>query len=219
MKKKFLSLLLALVMCLSLSVPVFAVENSPSSELEVASTATLPESDENTYYFIDPALESANTRAGSDYLYSYYSLVSQTMIDDYSSPEINTVFITSVAKGYTVKIKEAVTTSGAIKFSANVESDIKQAIRTRVGANASFVLSFTVEKDREFTFPEGEPGNTASFYTSTGFDEYRFIYARYDVYQGQTGGMGVGLEHRFIENVDRIAEIPKEVIFSRTHTA
>ena len=216
MKKKILSLLLALAMCLSLSVPAFAVENSPSPELESASTTTLPESDENTYYFIDPALESAKTRAGSEYLYSYYSLVEQNLITAFSSPEINHVFIISVAKGYTVRTKESVTTSGSIKFAANVESDIKQAIKNKVGANASFFLSFTVEKDREFKFPEDEPGNTASYYTSIGFDEYQFIYAKYDVYQGQSGGIGVGLEHRFVENVSRIAEIPKEVILYRT---
>lgn len=214
MKKKFLSLLLALAMCLSLSVPAFAVENSPSPELESASTTTLPESDKNTYYFIDPALESAKTRAGSDYLYSYYSHVSNTITQYNSSDPINHVFIGSVANGETLITERKFTTSGQISFSAGVEADIKEAIRIREGADASFFMSFTVAIGTVFEFPSNVTGNGVSFYTSTWFDRYLYTYARYDVYQGQTGGLGVGLEHRFMGNVSRSAEIPKEYRYS-----
>lgn len=218
MKKKLLSLLLALAMCLSLSVPAFAVENTPPLELEAASTATLPESDENIYYFIDPALESANTRSGSDYLYSYYSFVQNTPHTWNSSPEINHKFIISVANGKTATTTATVTTSGSIKFSSNVETEIKEAIRIREGANVSFVISFSVSRGTTYTFPAGETGNSVSFYIATGFDKFNYTYARYDVYQGETGGLGVGLEHRFMGNVSRLAEIPKKVSYSVVNT-
>lgn len=214
MKKKLLSLLLALAMCLSLSVPAFAAESSPSHELEVTSTVNLPESNENTYYFIDPALESANTRAGSDYLYSYYSFVRNTITEYNSSSPINHVFIGSVANGESLTIIREFTTSGQISFSSGVEAAIKEAIRTREGANASFSMTFTVAIGTTFSFPNNATGNSVSFYTSTGFDMYLYTYARYDVYQGQTGGLGVGLEHRFVENVSRSAEIPREYRYS-----
>lgn len=177
-----------------------------------------PMTDVPEYRFVDPEKANQATRAGSGYLYSKYVYDSHKTVTYNSKGVINDQFIISVAKGQTVQTTRAVTTTGTIGFTGTPSTALKNALKNTTGANASFGVSFTVEKSTKYAFPEGASGNTASFYIATGFDLNRYYYKKYDVYQGSSAGLGAGLRQELVGTEAVLAHVPHRVDYSVTST-
>lgn len=223
--KRQLALITALL-CILLLVPSAALAAAP----EVPTGIGLPENtasyevtyapiDTTTVYrFVDPEKASQAARTGSRYLYSEYVYDSYKVVTYNSRSLTDNQFVISAARGQTVATKVSVTSRGAIGFTGSPSSALKNALKDTTGANASFGISFTVEKSTRYTFPEGESGNTASFYIATGFDQIRYYYKKYDVYQGSSAGLGVGLRRELVGTEAVLAHIPHRVDYSITST-
>lgn len=232
MKKRIISLLLALVMCGSLVGTAYATESDadnkisttpPSSKEFVYESHDVELSDENEYRFVDPALvtkSASKSASSSDYLYSYYTYVSHRITAHDSLPRTGDVFLLSVARGQTKTVSSTKRTSATISFSGTANADLKNAIAAKVGANASYAITVSVTSSQSFSFPDGYPGNSASFYLACGFDKYEFTYYRYDVYTGDGlgGGMGVGNHAVYAGTFTPSAHIPKKVVYVTTST-
>ena len=177
-----------------------------------------PMTDVPEYRFVDPEKANQATRAGSGYLYSKYVYDSHKTVTHNSKSVINDKFIISVAKGEVVKTTYSVTTTGTIGFTGTPSTALKNALKNTTGANASFGVSFTVEKSTKYAFPEGASGNTASFYIATGFDLNSYYYKKYDVYQGSSAGLGAGLRQELVGTEAVLAHVPHRVDYSVTST-
>lgn len=228
MKKRMISLVLALAMCLSLCTTVFAtdteVEDTPFILSDADGFATYESydvemTDQDEYVFVDPDLVTPKTRASGDtYLYSYYKYVSHVIKRYDIRPAQNGIFLVSVARGQTKSTTKTVRNTGIIGFKADASVDFKKAIASKVGANAQYELSVSVTTKEEFTFPAGESGNSASFYLGIGYDEVAYIYDIYDVYlgSGTGGGTGTGNYAKIRATVGTTIDLPKKVVYSRT---
>lgn len=232
MKKRLLSLVLALATCLSLCTTVFADSDEAAGEhhLEEAEFAATYESfdvemsDEDIYTFVDPALAAENVAVGragsSDYMYSYYKYATHELLEYDSIPLYGKVFLISVARGQTITPEETKTTSAGIGFSGSYSLSLKKALAGKLDANSKFEVTVKVAKKESFTFPSDKQGNSANFYLAVGFDLIKYTYERYDVYRGDGlgGGMGMGNQTYRIGFEDITAHTPKKVIYSITKT-
>lgn len=228
MKKRMISLVLALAMCLSLCATVFATDTETEDTPFVLSDAddiityesyAVEMTDQDEYAFVDPDLATPKTRASGDtYLYSYYKYVSHTIKNYDIAPVQNGVFLVSVARGQTKSTTKKVTNTGTIGYEADASVDLRKAISAKIGANASHEVTVSVTTKEEFTFPAGASGNSVSFYLGIGYDEVAYIYEIYDVYLGSGvgGGLGAGNYSKIRGTVGTTIDSPKKVVYSRT---
>lgn len=228
MKKRMTSLVLALAMCLSLCTTVFAADTeaedtplilSDADDIATYESYDVEMTDQDEYVFVDSDLVTPITRAGGDtYLYSYYKYVRHVIKRYDITPAQNGVFLVSVARGQTKSTTKTVKNTGIIGFKADASVDFRKAISSKLGANAQYELTVSVTTEEKFTFPAGEPGNSASFYLGIGYDEVTYTYDIYDVYlgSGSGGGMGTGNYTKNRATVGTTIDSPKKVVYSRT---
>lgn len=215
MKKRALTLFLALVMCLSLCTPAMAEEKNQQTVAQEAIRATAVEpgvvqlsngtqlvSTDNCYYFVDESLRSPSARSGSrtgTYLYSYYSHVSDVIVTYNSKDYINSRLYLSLPAGSERTITKTLSITGTLQFTASVNSDLKQAIAGKLGATSSFSLDASLAVSETFKNYDSA-GRTLEFYYATGFNLYGFTYKRYDVYLGDGGSSGLGTGNETVYN-------------------
>ena len=216
MKKRALTLLLALVMCLSLSLCTVAMAAEPARAITESpgiirlSDGTQLVSTKTQYFFIDSKLMNQQTRSNSGYLYSYYKYVTRKNETLDSLPYERETLIASLAAGTELFVDYTFTNSGSITFKGSLEYDLKQAVSAAVEGSTSYTVTVTEQISRTFKNYDSL-GRTAEFYAAVGYNLVKFTFEKIDVYigDGAGGGLGVGRKEVSAGTLYPLAHIPK----------
>ncbi|CAK7068521.1 hypothetical protein [Tissierella sp.] len=166
-------------------------------------------------FFDEEKLNSKSVMSGDrTYLYSLYRYDYSQIIQHNSKSKINDKFICSVPLGKTFTTTKTVETSGSVSFEGSVDSNQKEAVNKSFGLNAQGSLTVTVQQSETYTFHDSllnKGFNVCDYYLAVGFDKYKVVLKKIDVYQVKVGNWGFQTEEVFDKNVDVLAHKPKKV--------
>lgn len=224
MKKRFMSMLLAMTMVLGTGSPSYATGfDSESNDLSVVAVYTPDEVLGAKVTFIDSTLinnDSGSSPLGiisEEYDHSYYVYDHRAISQHDVGPRENEVFIISVAAGATKTLERTKTVSGTIKFDASgtIPSALKKVINIGLGLSASGTYTYSWKVGETFSGPT-EPGyNTISYYGAINYDLFSCYVQRYDVYKVYDGSSYVkDVEYYVGLTTINNVKVPKAIEYS-----
>ncbi len=161
-----------------------------------------------------------NSLSGGDrfYLYSKYKWKYDRLISSDSKSEINQKHVAVVTPGVTYTTTKSTTTYGSVSFEGSYSTKVKEAINLGFGLNATGSFSTTVSENITFEFHDkyNDTNYTkVDFYIAVGFDKYKVILEKIDVYQVDVGNWGFQTEEVSDGEIITYSHRPKRAMLEK----
>ncbi|WP_312280523.1 hypothetical protein [Oscillibacter sp.] len=194
MKKKMMSLALAVVMCVSLCVPAFAETLTPDimgTEIDGAMSTFVRyskpaefEYDGNRCIVLGYYTPTASQRVANGYVVNDYHETTRWYVSDYGithkwAVESNPYFVRSVARGETVTASVEKTVSLSAKYGTGIPSDSKSAVLSALAGDFSVTASGSYKHTITIALsgPNGS-ANSRDFYYKTGYHKHNITVTK-----------------------------------------